>query len=190
MEWLFDSSAFLPRSAVGMPPAMTTVYQTCCILHFLGHTSIPLHMLYIWYRKRHAMPCPGTLIWLAISTGLCGLPYLFGALTFYWPAYRLNTAVLALSAGATMVMAALFFWITPYVLRLQTPGEYQKELEEAARREAKQSLYTVDLETRLQASLSRIVQLEDELQHLQFRLQTRETCDAQLATLSALRKDG
>jgi formate hydrogenlyase subunit 3/multisubunit Na+/H+ antiporter MnhD subunit len=130
------------------------------------------------------------MLWLAVSIGLCGLPYLFGFLSFFWPVYRLNTAVLAASAVATMVMASLLFWVTPYILRLQTPGEYQRELEEAARREAKAALHTAELAMRLQAALGRIVQLEEELQHLQFRLQTRETCDAQLATLSALRKDG
>jgi hypothetical protein len=67
MDWLIDTSAFLPRSSVGMSPTMTTIYQICCLLHFLGHTTIPGHILYIWYRKRHTVPCPGTMLWLVSS---------------------------------------------------------------------------------------------------------------------------
>jgi two-component system sensor histidine kinase/response regulator len=129
LRWLLDSDSFVPRGDCGdWGPWLPWVYQGADLAIALSYFSIPAMLVWLWRGKKSVLPKPWVLLCFAAFIALCGLGHVIDGLSFWWPAYRLNTFERVLTALASVATAAALPSAVRHVSRLPSPNEYAETL--------------------------------------------------------------
>jgi signal transduction histidine kinase/CheY-like chemotaxis protein len=102
---------------------------------FGAYTAIPLMLVYFIFRKRLGAMLP--VFWLfAVFILACGFGHLMDATMFGWPRYRFLGVVKGFTATVSVITAIALAPLIPQFLRLRTPEELEREIEERKKAEA------------------------------------------------------
>lgn len=128
MEWLLDTSGFLPRSHCGnWPDWLVTLTVACNCVFVASYYWIPLCLFWLWRKKRGVLPSPKILLLFVAFIFLCGTAHLMDALMFSWPAYRLNSLIVMLGAAVSFTTAVMMPRAVMHLASLPTPEELRAE---------------------------------------------------------------
>lgn len=166
------STDFIPRAqCVGDRPEVLWLHVVSDAVIALSYYSIPLALAYFVLKRRDV-----AFDWMyklfAIFILACGTTHLFNIIAFWFPMYRLDGVVKALTGGVSLVTAVALWPLIPRALALPRPAE----LEQANRK--------LQDEIAVRASVER--NLEEAREGLEAAVQERTAKLAELnATLAA-----
>ena len=106
------------------------------VLIWLAYLTIPI-VLISFVRRRHDLPFPWMFWMFAAFIITCGFTHFLEAAAFYWPAYRLMGLIKAATAAVSWATIVGLVPMVPKALALRGPEEFQKEIDERKRAEAK-----------------------------------------------------
>lgn len=105
------------------------LYILSDLLIWGSYFAIPI-LLARMLAKRPDIPFP-KIIWLFVAfIVLCGVTHLLDAITFWWPAYRLNALVELITAVASVFTVYAMYKVMPLVLSLRSVKELEHEINE------------------------------------------------------------
>jgi len=100
----------------------------------LAYFSIPI-ALFTFIRRQTAFRFGWILVMFGLFILACGTTHWIGVLNIWYPAYRLDAAVLVLTAGVSLATAIALWPLVPKVLRLlESNAATQRERDDAHRR--------------------------------------------------------
>ena len=82
-------------------------------------------LLFIFIKRKKNVPFHNIFILFGVFILACGATHLMDALSFWWPAYRLNALVRFITAIASWGTVLALYKIIPLALTLKTPGELE-----------------------------------------------------------------
>ena len=138
VESLFDSSGFPRRWPQG---TWAPVHGWLHTLSDLGVGSAYMTIaavLGFFVLRRKNVPFRRTFLLFTTFLFACGATHLTEAVMFWWPAYRMATAVNLVTTVVSWVTVVALVGVVPRMLALRTPEELQREIE--ARRAAETEL--------------------------------------------------
>ena len=107
----------------------------------LAYFVIPLALIY-FARKRKDL----ALNWMFVAFGIfilaCGTTHVFSIVTLWYPVYRVEGVIKAITAAASIVTAALLVKMIPVALSLPRPDDLRREID--LRKAAEQELRSVN----------------------------------------------
>jgi hypothetical protein len=119
MDWLFDSSVFVPREVCGdWSGGLATASKLADFFIFLPYAVIPFILIYFWYHRRDHVPKPIVLILFAMFIIFCGWTHLNDILVFTWPAYRFFVLIKVITAFCSMYTMIILGPVCKYFLSL------------------------------------------------------------------------
>lgn len=133
----------------------------------LAYFVIPLALVY-FVRKRKDL----AFHWMFVAFGVfilaCGTTHLFSIITLWYPAYRIEGVIKAITASASIVTAALLVKMIPLALSIPSPENLRREIER--RKAAEQELRNVnaELEQRVQERTVRLERYNKTLQSITY----------------------
>jgi signal transduction histidine kinase len=108
------------------------------LLIWASYLAIPI-LLIVLLNRRKDMPF-AKLIWLFIAfIILCGLTYLFDALLFWWPAYRLSAVLRLITGIVSAITVVALYKVLPKIHSLRTIEDLEQEIDERKELEDKLS---------------------------------------------------
>ncbi len=144
----------------------------------LAYFSIPLALVYL-VRKRRDLPFPW-LFWLfGLFMVACGTTHILAVVTIWWPVYRFDGLVKAITALASMATVAALLPIIPKALGLESPAKLlaanlllEQEIEARKEAEAKLAAVNQEMETKVRERTAELAQTVDRLRESDSRLHT------------------
>jgi hypothetical protein len=99
MDWLFDTTPFVPRTHCGAwQPWLIAVNQVGQALVCLAYFGVCLALVILWHARRREFPKAWVILAFAIVFFWCGAGHLVEVLVFWWAPYRLFTLVTVCTA--------------------------------------------------------------------------------------------
>ena len=133
----------------------------------LAYCVIPLALIYFVRRRKDL-----ALHWMFVAFGIfilaCGTTHIFSIITLWYPVYRIEGVIKAITAAASIVTAALLVKMIPLALSLPSPDDLRREIE--LRKAAEQELRSVnaELEQRVQERTLRLDRYNKALQSITY----------------------
>jgi|GEM_PF-406167 len=142
------STDFIPRAqCVGDRPEVVWLHVVSDAVITLSYYSIPLALGYFVLKRRHV-----AFDWMfklfALFILACGTTHLLNIAAFWYPMYRLDGVVKALTGAISLVTAFSLWPLIPRALALPRPSE----LQEANRRLQDEITVRISVEQRLEES--------------------------------------
>ncbi len=103
------------------------------LLIVLAYYSIPLMLLY-FIQKKKGVPFKFVFALFSAFIFWCGTTHLLNVIVLWNPVYRLDGVIKAITAGVSVVTAAMLFPLIPKALALRSPKELEKANQGARRR--------------------------------------------------------
>jgi signal transduction histidine kinase len=136
----------------------------------VAYVSIPIALAQ-FARKRRDFPFPKLLLMFSAFIFACAATHVMGLVTLWWPVYRVEGAIKALTAGISLATALTLRRKAPSIMALRSPAELAAA-NDALRSEVKQ---------RIEAE-NEVAKARDELEsRVADRTRELETRNAQLA---------
>lgn len=111
--WLLDTTQFLPRGQCGnWSDSLVVIYKSASVVIAISYWLIPVSLFALYRSQLSRNPHTWLTLAFALFITLCGLTHAMDFLSFYWPAYRLFTAVLI----ATAIVSFFTACATPMLL--------------------------------------------------------------------------
>jgi two-component system, sensor histidine kinase and response regulator len=136
LDWLFDESGFVPRSACG---AWTTqlilLHNISDALIWLAYVAIPLILIY-FLRHRRDVPFYRVFWLFGLFIAFCGLTHLLEVVVFYVPIYHLIGVVKLATAVVSLATVVALIPTVPRALALRSPAELEREIADRRKAEA------------------------------------------------------
>ena len=108
------------------------------LLIWASYLAIPI-LLIVLVNRRKDLPFT-KVIWLFIAfIVLCGLTYLFDALLFWWPAYRLSAVLRFITGIVSAITVIALYKVLPKIHSLRTVDDLEQEIDERKELEDKLS---------------------------------------------------
>ena len=127
---LFDSSGFMPRWECGKwSEGHGWVYILSNINIGISYLGIPMIMIF-FIRKRKDVPFPRVFILFSLFIIFCGLTHIVDAIMFWCPLYRLNAALLFITAIVSSCTIIVLYKVLPQAFNLKSPQQLQKIIDE------------------------------------------------------------
>ncbi|MCC6679223.1 MAG: PAS domain-containing protein [Phycisphaerales bacterium] len=150
------SADFVPRAqCVGDRAEIIWLHVLSDGVIALAYFSIPLALAH-FVRRRRDVAFPGVFWLFAAFILACGATHGFGVAAFWYPMYRLDGLVKALTAGLSITTAAVLWRLLPRALSLPGPSELARlnaelrdEVAERRRAEARLESARGGLESRV-----------------------------------------
>lgn len=131
MDWLFDSSGFVPRRYCGVWTRNEIVLHVVSdFLIFVAYTSIPLMLL--WFSRTQVRDRRFKLVCGLFAAFIfsCGFGHLLEVFMFVKPLYRL-TGVWKLETGLVSLFTAFcLLRLIPEFLRMKSPSDMERQIRE------------------------------------------------------------
>jgi C4-dicarboxylate-specific signal transduction histidine kinase len=168
------------RSSSFMPHGMCFLWQPGVLwLHAISDTVIavsyyliPIALIY-FVRRRRDVPFNWMIVMFGVFILGCGTTHVMGVWTLWWPNYWIDGFVKAGTAAASVVTAALLWWMLPAMLALPSPEQLRRanedlarEVAERRRAEAELQRARDELEIRVQQRTAELFALQNELAHV------------------------
>ncbi|QGJ69221.1 Hypothetical protein PBC10988_8890 [Planctomycetales bacterium 10988] len=145
----FDTTDFPPRWYCGYWSDFEGwLHITSDIATFGAYTTIPCVLLYFLFRVKF-IPFPGLIGLFSAFIFSCGSVHLVEAIIFWSPIYRLSGLLKFTTAVVSWVTVIALIPIVPRVLRLRTPEELEREIEQRKAAELKLQELNRNLEDRV-----------------------------------------
>lgn len=131
MDWLFDTSSYMPRTHCGSWSIWLAVLNVVSnIMIGVSYYAIPFTLMYL-YKKRNRHFSKGWMVILFIVfIFLCGTTHFLDAAMFTWPAYNLLTLVDFATSIVSIITALLLPSVVVYMLRMRSPEELEQIIKE------------------------------------------------------------
>lgn len=162
-QYLFEVNSWPPRWFCGQWSSfhgwLYIISDTVIALSFF---IVPIILIRLTGIKK-GIPFPKVFWLFGALFLLCGSTHLIDAVIFWWPAYRLSGLLRFLTAIMSLLTLFALFKYFPLALKLKTPGQLQKEIDERLKVEEKLKKAHKKLENTfhvLQQSQKHLVQSE------------------------------
>ena len=127
---LIDPSGFMPRWKCGRWDNLQGwTYILSDINIGISYLAIPL-MIFLFIRRRKDFPYTRVLALFCLFIVFCGLSHIADAVMFWFPIYRLNALILAITAIVSTATVVVLYKILPKALSLKSPAQLQVIIEE------------------------------------------------------------
>jgi hypothetical protein len=120
MYWLLETQDFLTRNHCGQgwTAALIYLYKFSNLVIALSYFSIPAMLLAFWHKRRNDVGEMHILLLFATFIFSCGVTHLTDIFVFYWPAYRLFTLILGITAITSFLTACSLPAVVLQLLKL------------------------------------------------------------------------
>jgi C4-dicarboxylate-specific signal transduction histidine kinase len=168
------------RSSMFMPHGMCFLWQPGVLwLHAVSDTVIavsyfliPLALIHL-VRRRHDIPFNWMIVMFGVFILGCGATHVMAVWTLWRPNYWVDGFIKAGTASASVVTAALLWWLMPAILSIPSPEQLRRanadlarEVAERRRAEAELQQARDQLEIRVQQRTTELFELQNELAHV------------------------
>jgi PAS domain S-box-containing protein len=132
-DWLWDSSAWCPRTDCGdWPLWLIRMHQWSDQAIWWAYVAIPC-VLVFWLVKRRKLPYPIIAACFAVFIFACGYGHHLESTMFETPVYRATGFGKLVTAIVSWVTVLSLAYITPKALSLRTMKEFEEEIAEQIR---------------------------------------------------------
>ena len=188
---LLSGDPFMPHGmCFQWDPGVLWLHVLSDLLIAAAYYAIPM-LLFYFSRRRRDIPFNWIFVAFAGFILACGTTHLLGAITVWHPIYRLEVAVKALTALASVATLFLLIPLMPALISLPSPSQLKRvnatlALEIEVRRSAEAEVRKIneDLEQRVAARTADYKQAADSLQQaiedLRGEMRRREDLEEQL----------
>ena len=126
MEWLFDSTSFVPRAACGAwDPWLRTTNQLGQTFVSAAYFAVCLALVILWRAKRSEFSRSWVILAFSIVFFWCGLGHLLDIIVFWWAPYRLYTLATVSTAIFSVPAALALPGLVRYLIRMPSPERYE-----------------------------------------------------------------
>ncbi len=162
------SSDFVPHGyCMRWKPEVIWLHVTSDALIACAYFLIPPLLIY-FVRKRRDL----AFNWMFVLFGLfilaCGTTHLMAIWMLWQPVYRLDGMIKALTALASLPTAILLIQLVPRALRLPSPEQLQREVEQRTEAEEALRRLNAELERRVQKRTEDLKRSNDALQRIAY----------------------
>jgi len=143
---LFNASNFMPHGfCINWNPGLLWLYVLSDAVTAVAYFSIPLGLAYFtWHRKD--LKYRWIFVLFAGFIVSCGITHILSIVSLWYPIYWLDGLAKAVTAAISAVTALMLIWIIPKALRLPSPAQLEKEVQE--RREAYTAVFKIQQQLR------------------------------------------
>ena len=129
MEWLFDTSPFVPRAYCGEWPTWLVILAVGSdFVIAIAYYAIPFVLISLYRRRKTYLPKSWILILFALFIFGCGTTHLIDGIIYKWPHYRLLILTDVLTAGISIITAAVLPSVTRFISSLRSIEELEEAL--------------------------------------------------------------
>jgi signal transduction histidine kinase len=132
-----------------------------------AYYCIPFTLIYL-ARKRKDLPFPWILWLFGLFIVACGTTHLMAIWTLWEPVYRLDGAIKAVTALASVPTAAILIWLVPKALAIPSPEQLRQEVNERRRAEMEVRTLNAELEARVEERTRRLRRSNETLQRIAY----------------------
>ncbi|WP_404358919.1 EAL domain-containing protein [Methylotuvimicrobium sp. KM1] len=126
MKFLFGSADLMPHGNCFLwQPGLLWLTVTANIVIALAYFSIPVALLY-FVSKRKQVEFKGILLLFSLFIFSCGATHVMHVVTIWKPVYGLSGIIDALTAGVSVLAAAMLWPLIPKALLIPSPSELLK----------------------------------------------------------------
>lgn len=130
VENLFNAGGFMPRWRCGQwSETLGWLYIMANVVTGLAYLSIPI-LLYKFVKRRKEKLFNKVFICFMLFIFFCGATHFVDAVIFWIPVYRLNAAVLCLTALISWITVFVLYRFLPEALQYKSPADLQRIIEE------------------------------------------------------------
>jgi hypothetical protein len=128
LDYIFNYSLFLTRNHCGPGWTQTLALrsQMADFLIGLSYTSIPITLIFFYYRSKARLPKTHVLVLFALFIILCGGTHFNDIMVFHYPMYRFFVIIKELTAIASLPTAVLLPAIVMDLLKLPSFEDLRK----------------------------------------------------------------
>jgi diguanylate cyclase (GGDEF)-like protein/PAS domain S-box-containing protein len=158
MSILLNTNNLLPHGyCINWSPSLLWFYVASDAVIVLAYYSIPITLAYIVWRKKDLQFRWLFLLFSAFILS-CGTSHLLDIVLFWNPIYWIDVSVKAITATISAISAIALVYIVPKALKLPTPSQFDKEVQERLAafellKKAQNSLIEVDEYRKSEAAL-------------------------------------
>jgi signal transduction histidine kinase len=132
-----------------------------------AYYCIPFTLIYL-ARKRKDLPFPWILWLFGLFIVACGTTHLMAIWTLWEPVYRLDGAIKAVTALASVPTAAILVWLVPKALAIPSPEQLRQEINERRKAEMEVRTLNSELEARVEERTRRLRRSNETLQRIAY----------------------
>jgi signal transduction histidine kinase len=167
------ASSFMPHGMCFLwQPGVLWLHAVSDAVIAVSYYLIPIALIY-FVRRRRDLPFNWMFVMFGVFILGCGTTHVMGIWTLWWPNYWVDGFVKAGTAAASVVTAALLWWLLPAMIALPSPEQLRRANEDLARevgdrRRAEAELQGArdELEIRVQQRTAELFELQNELAHV------------------------
>jgi C4-dicarboxylate-specific signal transduction histidine kinase len=167
------ASSFMPHGMCFLwQPGVLWLHAVSDAVIAVSYYLIPIALIY-FVRRRRDLPFNWMFVMFGVFILGCGTTHVMGIWTLWWPNYWIDGFVKAGTAAASVVTAALLWWLLPAMIALPSPEQLRRANEDLARevgerRRAEAELQRArdELEIRVQQRTAELFELQNELAHV------------------------
>jgi PAS domain S-box-containing protein len=167
LSWLFSPQEYMPHGMCFLwQPELIALHVTSDTAIAVAYYSIPIALSYfVW--KRRDLAFPGIFVLTSLFILACGTTHIMGVWTLWFPDYRLDGGIKAITALLSIGTAIAIWRVMPQALALPSTAQLERanqllgsEIDQRQRAEAALREANAELERRVAA---RTAELEDEV---------------------------
>jgi PAS domain S-box-containing protein len=167
LSWLFSPQEYMPHGMCFLwQPELIALHVTSDTAIAVAYYSIPIALSYfVW--KRRDLAFPGIFVLTSLFILACGTTHIMGVWTLWFPDYRLDGGIKAITALLSIGTAIAIWRVMPQALALPSTAQLERankllgsEIDQRQRAEAALQEANAELERRVAA---RTAELEDEV---------------------------
>jgi hypothetical protein len=176
LDWFLRSDLWMPRGSCGDWPGPLKYSWFFGNLAIAGaYFLIPFLLIRAWnLRRNDAVTRPDILARFAAFILLCGLTHVAEVAVFYWPAYRLYTALLVLTGIVSLDTARILPGVIRHLVLLPSRQAIHDALNLAQAAYSREAELRAHVEQRNAELSARVSQLEHALDEMRWHSGARD----------------
>src|ERR1700716_2663046 len=167
LSWLMSPQDYMPHGMCFLwQPELIALHVASDSAIALAYYSIPIALIY-FVNKRTDLAFPTIFVLTGLFILACGTTHIMGVWTLWFPDYRLDRGIKAVTAVLSIGTAIAIWQVMPLALVLPSTGQLERanrslagEIDQRQRAEAALSDANAELERRVAA---RTAELEEEI---------------------------
>ena len=164
---LFSGAGFIPRAICGQwTPGLIRLHNISDFLIWTAYLAIPLVLIRFAYSRRRELPFRQLFLLFGIFILACGTTHLLDIVLFYNPVYRLSGLVKLITAAASWGTVIALFHVVPHALKMRSPQDLEREIEQRQSAEAQLQTAHDQLEEHVLARTAELRASEDQFRVL------------------------
>jgi hypothetical protein len=126
LSHLLAVNGYLPHGyCISWSPSLLATFVVSDLLTFVAYFSMPVALL--WFARQRGDFPYRWLLWMSAAFILaCGTTHLMDAVVLWWPLYGLDAMLKAVTAGVSVVTAALLWPMLSRATHLPSPAQLHR----------------------------------------------------------------